>query len=100
MSLTLDMCSPGCTEPYGYGAQLSPKDQSAKEYLREGTHTLTPAQLHTRAMDDQSLQAEFYVNGPHTHTHAWMLTHTHPRQISTPIHSYTQVNTASRHTSN
>ncbi|KAM6960909.1 tyrosine-protein phosphatase non-receptor type 5 [Aplochiton taeniatus] len=60
VSLTLDMCTPGCTEPYGYGGQLSPRDQSAKEYLREGTHTLTPAQLHTRAMDDQSLQAEFY----------------------------------------
>ncbi|KAM4619469.1 tyrosine-protein phosphatase non-receptor type 5 [Polymixia lowei] len=60
VSLTLDMCTPGCTEPYGYGAQLSPRDQSAQEYLREGTHTLTPAMLHTRAMDDQSLQAEFY----------------------------------------
>lgn len=56
------MCTPGCTEPYGYGAQLSPRDQSAQEYLRQGTHTLTPAMLHTRAMDDQSLQAEFYVS--------------------------------------
>lgn len=62
MSLTLDMCTPGCTEPYGYGAQLSPRDQSAQEYLRQGTHILTPALLHTRAMDDQSLQAEFYVS--------------------------------------
>ncbi|KAM7396460.1 hypothetical protein PAMP_019497 [Pampus punctatissimus] len=60
VSLTLDMCTPGCTEPYGYGAQLSPRDQSAQEYLRQGTHMLTPAMLHTRAMDDQSLQAEFY----------------------------------------
>uniref|UniRef100_A0A3P8VHX9 protein-tyrosine-phosphatase n=1 Tax=Cynoglossus semilaevis TaxID=244447 RepID=A0A3P8VHX9_CYNSE len=60
VSLTLDMCTPGCTEPYGYGAQLSPRDQSAQEYLRQGTHILTPALLHTRAMDDQSLQAEFY----------------------------------------
>lgn len=60
VSLTLDMCTPGCTEPYGYGAQLSPRDQSAQEYLRQGTHVLTPAMLHTRAMDDQSLQAEFY----------------------------------------
>ncbi|XP_074534255.1 tyrosine-protein phosphatase non-receptor type 5 [Halichoeres trimaculatus] len=60
VSLTLDMCTPGCTEPYGYGAQLSPRDQSAKEYLRQGTHTLTPAMLHTRAMDDENLQAEFY----------------------------------------
>ncbi|XP_061533543.1 tyrosine-protein phosphatase non-receptor type 5-like [Phycodurus eques] len=60
VSLTLDMCTPGCTEPYGYGAQLSPRDQSAQEYLRQGTHILTPAMLHTRAMDDQSLQAEFY----------------------------------------
>lgn len=60
VSLTLDMCTPGCTEPYGYGAQLSPRDQSAQEYLREGTHTLTPSMLHSRAMDDQALQAEFY----------------------------------------
>lgn len=60
VSLTLDMCTPGCTEPYGYGAQLSPRDQSAQEYLRQGTHMLTPAMLHTKAMDDQSLQAEFY----------------------------------------
>lgn len=60
VSLTLDMCTPGCTEPYGYGAQLSPRDQSAQEYLREGTHVLTPAMLHSRAMDDQALQAEFY----------------------------------------
>lgn len=75
VSLTLDMCTPGCTEPYGYGAQLSPRDQSAQEYLRQGTHVLTPAMLHTRAMDDQSLQAEFYVSAAaaaapaHTHTH-------------------------------
>lgn len=62
MSLTLDMCTPGCTEPYGYGAQLSPRDQSAQEYLRQGTHVLTHAMLHTRAMEDQSLQAEFYVS--------------------------------------
>lgn len=62
VSLTLDMCTPGCTEPYGYGAQLSPRDQSAQEYLRQGTHVLTPAMLHTRAMDDQGLQAEFYVS--------------------------------------
>lgn len=62
VSLTLDMCTPGCTEPYGYGAQLSPRDQSAQEYLRQGTHVLTPALLHSRAMDDQSLQAEFYVS--------------------------------------
>lgn len=60
VSLTLDMCTPGCTEPYGYGAQLSPRDQSAQEYLRQGTHVLTPAMLHKRAMDDQALQAEFY----------------------------------------
>lgn len=62
VSLTLDMCTPGCTEPYGYGAQLSPRDQSAQEYLRQGTHVLTPTMLHTRAMDDQNLQAEFYVS--------------------------------------
>lgn len=69
VSLTLDMCTPGCTEPYGYGAQLSPRDQSAQEYLRQGTHVLTPAMLHTRAMDDQSLQAEFYVSAAAELTH-------------------------------
>lgn len=62
VSLTLDMCTPGCTEPYGYGAQLSPRDKTAQEYLRQGTHILTPAVLHVRAMDDESLQAEFYVS--------------------------------------
>lgn len=100
VSLTLDMCTPGCTEPYGYGAQLSPRDQSAQEYLRQAAHVLTPAMLHSRAMDDQSLQAEFYVSGgsnsshppthfrltgmnrvigkdPHLHTH----THTHTRAL-------------------
>ncbi|KAJ7997629.1 hypothetical protein DPEC_G00214110 [Dallia pectoralis] len=60
VSLTLDMCSPGCTEPYGYVSQLSPRDHTAKEYLREGTHCLTPEQLKTRATDHQALQAEFY----------------------------------------
>ncbi|KAJ3596595.1 hypothetical protein NHX12_003000 [Muraenolepis orangiensis] len=60
VSLTLDMCTPGCTEPYGYGAQLSPRDQSAKEYLREGAYPLTPALLHAWALDDQGLQAQFY----------------------------------------
>ncbi|KAG7279227.1 hypothetical protein CRUP_013619 [Coryphaenoides rupestris] len=60
VSLTLDMCTPGCTEPYGYGAQLSPRDQSAKEYLREGAYPLTPGMLHAWALDDQGLQAQFY----------------------------------------
>jgi len=62
VSLTLDMCTPGCTEPYGYGGQLSPRDQTAKEYLRQGANSLTPDMLHTRAVDDESLQAEFYVS--------------------------------------
>lgn len=69
VSLTLDMCSPGCTEPYGYGGQLSPRDQTAKEYLRQGTNSLTPAMLHERAIDDQSLQAEFYVSAAATVAH-------------------------------
>ncbi|KAK7891715.1 hypothetical protein WMY93_023678 [Mugilogobius chulae] len=48
VSLTLDMCTPAAQNP------------TATEYLRQGTHVLTPALLHSRAMDDQALQAEFY----------------------------------------
>lgn len=59
MSLTLDMCTPGTTEPYGM--LLSPRDQNTQEYLENASNPLTPAQLHTRALDDAVLEAEFYV---------------------------------------
>lgn len=113
VSLTLDMCTPGCTEPYGYGAQLSPRDQSAQEYLRQATHVLTPAMLHSRAMDDQSLQAEFYVSAaatahpptrfrltgmnrligkdPHCSTHRHKCSHPH-------AHTYTHTPIGALHT--
>ncbi|MCJ8747470.1 hypothetical protein PDJAM_G00153830 [Pangasius djambal] len=58
VSLTLDMCTPGTTEPYGM--LLSPRDQSTQEYLEKASNPLTPAQLHMRALDDAVLQAEFY----------------------------------------
>ncbi|XP_030622110.1 tyrosine-protein phosphatase non-receptor type 5 [Chanos chanos] len=58
VSLTLDMCTPGTTEPYG--ALLSPREQSTQEYLQKASNVLTPAELHTRALDDAVLQAEFY----------------------------------------
>lgn len=60
MSLTLDMCTPGTTEPYG--ALLSPREQSTQEYLQNASNLLTPEQLHKRALDDAALQAEFYVS--------------------------------------
>ena len=60
MSLTLDMCTPGTTEPYG--ALLSPREQSTQEYLEKASNPLTPGQLHIRALDDAVLQAEFYVS--------------------------------------
>lgn len=60
MSLTLDMCTPGTTDPYGM--LLSPRDQSTQEYLENASNPLTPAQLHTCALDDAVLQAEFYVS--------------------------------------
>lgn len=106
VSLTLDMCTPGCTEPYGYGAQLSPRDQSAQDYLRQGTHILTPAMLHKRAMDDQSLQAEFYVRAAtaahpptffrliemnrvcwHIHRHKHKCTHPHTNTQWSSVHT-------------
>ncbi|XP_023698038.2 tyrosine-protein phosphatase non-receptor type 5-like isoform X1 [Paramormyrops kingsleyae] len=58
VSLTLDMCTPGCTEPYG--ALLSPGEQSAREYLQKASNVLTASQLHSRALDDAALQAEFF----------------------------------------
>ncbi|XP_028812752.1 tyrosine-protein phosphatase non-receptor type 5 isoform X2 [Denticeps clupeoides] len=58
VSLTLDMCTPGTTEPYG--ALLSPREQSTQEYLQKASHVLTAAELHSRALDDAGLQAEFY----------------------------------------
>ncbi|KAG5270152.1 hypothetical protein AALO_G00189330 [Alosa alosa] len=58
VSLTLDMCTPGTTEPYG--AMLSPRDQTTQEYLQKASNVLTAAQLHARALDDAVLQAEFY----------------------------------------
>lgn len=60
VSLTLDMCTPGTTEPYG--ALLSPRDQTTKEYLHKASNVLTPAELHARALDEATLQAEFYVS--------------------------------------
>ncbi|MBN3300851.1 PTN5 phosphatase, partial [Amia calva] len=58
VSLTLDMCTPGSTEPYG--AMLSPREQSAREYLQKATNVLTATELHERAMDSFNLQAEFF----------------------------------------
>ncbi|KAI1889868.1 hypothetical protein AGOR_G00167350 [Albula goreensis] len=58
VSLTLDMCTPGSTEPYA--AMLSPREQSAQEYLQTASNVLTAPQLHSRALDDAALQAEFY----------------------------------------
>ncbi|XP_072527377.1 tyrosine-protein phosphatase non-receptor type 5 isoform X9 [Salminus brasiliensis] len=58
VSLTLDMCTPGTTEPYG--ALLSPREQSTQEYLENASNPLTPGQLHMRALDDAALHAEFY----------------------------------------
>uniref|UniRef100_H3AFE4 protein-tyrosine-phosphatase n=2 Tax=Latimeria chalumnae TaxID=7897 RepID=H3AFE4_LATCH len=58
VSLTLDMCTPGCTEPYGY--VMSPREQSAREYLQSASNILTKQELHERALDSFSLQTEFF----------------------------------------
>ncbi|XP_035251692.1 tyrosine-protein phosphatase non-receptor type 5-like [Anguilla anguilla] len=58
VSLTLDMCTPGSTEPYG--ALLSPREQSAQEYLQKASNVLQASQLRSRALDDSALQTEFY----------------------------------------
>ncbi|KAG8438408.1 hypothetical protein GDO86_008910 [Hymenochirus boettgeri] len=58
VSLTLDMCTPGCTEPYGH--IMSPREQSAREYLQTASNVLTQKELHERALDSFALQKEFF----------------------------------------
>ncbi|XP_043562068.1 tyrosine-protein phosphatase non-receptor type 5 [Chiloscyllium plagiosum] len=57
VSLTLDMCTPGSEE--ADGQLLSPREQSAWEYLQTASNLLTSEILHERAMDSFSLQREF-----------------------------------------
>ncbi|XP_041052585.1 tyrosine-protein phosphatase non-receptor type 5 [Carcharodon carcharias] len=57
VSLTLDMCTPGSEE--ADGQVLSPREQSAWEYLQTASNLLTSQILHERAMDSFSLQREF-----------------------------------------
>lgn len=58
VSLTLDMCTPGCTEPYGH--IMSPREQSTREYLQTASNVLTAEELHERALDSFELQKEFF----------------------------------------
>ncbi|XP_059832352.1 tyrosine-protein phosphatase non-receptor type 5 [Hypanus sabinus] len=57
VSLTLDMCTPGSEE--ADGVLLSPREQSAREYLQTASNLLTSQKLHERAMDSFTLQREF-----------------------------------------
>ncbi|XP_019375241.1 PREDICTED: tyrosine-protein phosphatase non-receptor type 5 [Gavialis gangeticus] len=59
VSLTLDMCTPGCSEQ-GFGYVMSPREQSAREYLQTATSILTEEELHKKALDPFILQAEFF----------------------------------------
>ncbi|XP_019332697.1 tyrosine-protein phosphatase non-receptor type 5 isoform X2 [Alligator mississippiensis] len=59
VSLTLDMCTPGCSEQ-GFGYIMSPREQSAREYLQTATNILTEEELHKKALDPFILQAEFF----------------------------------------
>ncbi|XP_064019319.1 tyrosine-protein phosphatase non-receptor type 5 isoform X4 [Pogoniulus pusillus] len=59
VSLTLDMCTPGCSEQ-GFGYIMSPREQSAREYLQTASNILTEEELHKKALDPFILQAEFF----------------------------------------
>ncbi|XP_026562238.1 tyrosine-protein phosphatase non-receptor type 5 [Pseudonaja textilis] len=59
VSLTLDMCTPGCTEQ-GFGYIMSPKEELAQEYLQTASNILTEEELHQKALDSFVLQAEFF----------------------------------------
>ncbi|KAM4617890.1 tyrosine-protein phosphatase non-receptor type 5-like [Discoglossus pictus] len=58
VSLTLDMCTPGCTEPYAH--IMSPREQSTREYLQTQSNVLTKEELHDIALDSFTLQKEFF----------------------------------------
>ncbi|KAL8169936.1 UNVERIFIED_CONTAM: Tyrosine-protein phosphatase non-receptor type 5 [Gekko kuhli] len=59
VSLTLDMCTPGCSEQ-GFGYIMSPREESAREYLQTASSVLTAEELHTKALDSFTLQTEFF----------------------------------------
>lgn len=55
------MCTPGCSEQ-GFGYVMSPREQSAREYLQTASNILTEEELHKKALDSFILQAEFFVS--------------------------------------
>lgn len=55
------MCTPGCSEQ-GFGYVMSPREQSAREYLQTASNILTEEELHKKALDPFILQAEFFVS--------------------------------------
>ncbi|XP_012381105.1 tyrosine-protein phosphatase non-receptor type 5 isoform X2 [Dasypus novemcinctus] len=59
VSLTLDMCTPGCNEE-GFGYIMSPREESAREYLLSASRVLQAEELHEKALDPFLLQAEFF----------------------------------------
>lgn len=59
VSLTLDMCTPGCNEE-GFGYLMSPREESAREYLLSASRILQAEELHEKALDPFLLQAEFF----------------------------------------
>ncbi|XP_039206704.1 tyrosine-protein phosphatase non-receptor type 5 isoform X1 [Crotalus tigris] len=59
VSLTLDMCTPGCTEQ-GFGYIMSPREQSTQEYLQTASNILSEEELHEKALDSFALQTEFF----------------------------------------
>lgn len=61
VSLTLDMCTPGCNEE-GFGYLVSPREESAHEYLLSASRVLRAEELHEKALDPFLLQAEFFVS--------------------------------------
>lgn len=68
VSLTLDMCTPGCGEE-GFGYLMSPREESAREYLLSASRVLQADELHEKALDPFLLQAEFFVSPPEPAPH-------------------------------
>lgn len=82
------MCTPGCNEE-GFGYLVSPREESAHEYLLSASRVLRAEELHEKALDPFLLQAEFFVSPSNVHPTLytqWSTTHPVRAQVYRPKH--------------
>ena len=75
------MCTPGCNEE-GFGYLMSPREESAREYLLSASRVLQAEELHEKALDPFLLQAEFFVSPPEPAPPQWPALYAHVGPLS------------------